>query len=237
MLQVRHVCATTPTRCLTPAGCRPSSEQFYYGVDGDTKAYVKFPLSGARNPPFPTAITGFELVLNYVEYLRTTWDYPQYPLFQWMLWERRENGGSSERQRPTEIVSPTRSQHPGLANQSCIPRRQCVPSPAALATVTETPRRSERKRPPALTIHIPSSTLSSFLTEASSSESGQSSPPLTPRTPPSPSVLRRRRFSKLRRQFGDAPPAAMVFGSEPGADESSKPNMRPCADVPATPSK
>ncbi|KIO02611.1 hypothetical protein M404DRAFT_1002224 [Pisolithus tinctorius Marx 270] len=26
----------------------------------------------------------------------------------------------------------------------------------------------------------------------------------------------------------------MVFGSEPGADESSKPNMRPCADVPAT---
>ncbi|KAI6015190.1 hypothetical protein F5J12DRAFT_520974 [Pisolithus orientalis] len=148
---------------------------------------------------------------------------------------QRVNPSPTETTSPTEIVSPTKSQHPGLASQSCIPRRQRVPSPAALATVTETPRRSERKRPPALTIHIPSSTLSSFLTEASSSESGQSSPPLTPRTPPSPSVLRRRRFSKLRRQFGDAPPAAMVFGSELGADESSKPNMPPCADAPATP--
>lgn len=131
-----------------------------------------------------------------------------------------------------EIVSPAKTQHPGLVGLNCTSHRWCAPSPTVLATVRQTQCRSDCKRPAALTIHVPMSMSSLPLTETSS-ESGRSSPCLTPITPQSPSFLRRRRFSKLRRHFGEAPPVAMVFGSEPGARESSKPNMR-CADAPAS---
>ncbi|KAI6126859.1 hypothetical protein F5141DRAFT_1083800 [Pisolithus sp. B1] len=132
-----------------------------------------------------------------------------------------------------EIVSPAKSQHSGLAGLNCVSHGRCAPSPTVLATVRQTQCRFDCKHRAALTIRIPMSTSSLPLTETSS-ESGRSSPCLAPITPQSPSFLRRRRFSKLRRHFGEAPPVAMVFGSEPGPCESSKPNMR-CADAPASP--
>ncbi|KAI6041518.1 hypothetical protein EDC04DRAFT_1259621 [Pisolithus marmoratus] len=124
---------------------------------------------------------------------------------------------------PPETVSPTTSQRSGVVSLSRTSHKRCTA--AALATVAQTPCRSDCKRSSALTIHVPTSPLSSPSTETPSSESGWSSPSLTPTTPQSPSILQRRRFSKLRRYFGDSPPAAMVFGSKLGVRESSKPNM------------
>lgn len=130
------------------------------------------------------------------------------------------------------IGSSAKSQHSGLVGLNCISHRWCAPSPTALGIVTQAQCRPDCKRPAALTIHVPMSTSSLPMTETSS-ESGQSSPCLTPLTPQSPSLLRRRRFSKLRRHFGEAPPVAMVFGSELAARENSKPNTR-CADAPTS---
>ncbi|KAI6128185.1 hypothetical protein EDD16DRAFT_177515 [Pisolithus croceorrhizus] len=141
----------------------------------------------------------------------------------------------SEATPSAEIASPAKSQHLGLAGLNCISHRRYAPTPTALATVKQTQCRSDCKHPAALTIRIPMSTSSLPSTETSS-ESGRSSPCLTPITPQSPSLLRRRRFSKLRRHFGEAPPAAMVFGSEPSPREGSESNMR-CADAPRLPTK
>lgn len=130
------------------------------------------------------------------------------------------------------IVSSAKSQRSGLVGLNCISHRRCAPSPTTLELVTQTQCRHDCKRPAALTIHVPMSTSSLPMTETSS-ESGRSSPCLTPLTPQSPSLLRRRRFSKLRRHFGEAPPVAMVFGSQLDAREDSKPNT-PCADAPTS---
>ncbi|KAH7928850.1 hypothetical protein BV22DRAFT_1030235 [Leucogyrophana mollusca] len=71
--------------------------------------------------------------------------------------------------------------------------------------------------------HLPPLTIPS----TSSCSLSSSSSLVTPTSPehPSPFTTKRRRFSKLRRHFGDAPPIDLVFRADPKADHSKSNNL------------